>query len=182
MRGLQSADIAAIGITNQRETTVVWDKNTGKPIYNAIVWQDTRTDVIINELAKDGGQDRFRTKTGLPLATYFSGPKIKWILDNVPDARAKAENGELLFGNIDTWIIWNLTGREAHITDVTNASRTMLMDLSTLDWDDEILSVLDIPRAMLPQIKSSSEIYGHVGARSSRPDLAGRPRPYKEFP
>ena len=160
VRRLQSADIVAIGITNQRETTVVWDKNTGKPIYNAIVWQDTRTDVTINELAKDAGQDRFRLKTGLPLATYFSGPKIKWILDNVPDARAKAENGELLFGNIDTWIIWNLTGREAHITDVTNASRTMLMDLSKLDWDDEILGVLKIPRAILPQIKSSSEIYG----------------------
>jgi glycerol kinase len=160
VRGRQSTDIVAIGITNQRETTVVWDKNTGKPIYNAIVWQDTRTDVTINELAKDAGQDRFRPKTGLPLATYFSGPKIKWILDNVPDARAKAENGELLFGNIDTWIIWNLTGREAHITDVTNASRTMLMDLSKLDWDDEILGVLKIPRAILPQIKSSSEIYG----------------------
>ena len=158
VRGLQSADIVAIGITNQRETTVVWDKNTGRPIYNAIVWQDTRTDMTINELAKDGGQDRFRTTTGLPLATYFSGPKIKWILDNVPDARAKAENGELLFGNIDTWIIWNLVGE--HSTDVTNASRTMLMNLSTLDWDDEILNVLDIPRVMLPQIRSSSEIYG----------------------
>ncbi|HMD80953.1 MAG TPA: FGGY family carbohydrate kinase, partial [Anaerolineales bacterium] len=150
--GLQSADIAAIGITNQRETTVLWDKRTGRPIYNAIVWQDTRTDVIINELAKKGGRDRFRDTTGLPLATYFSGPKIKWILDHVPDARQKAEDGELLFGNIDTWLIWNLTGREAHITDVTNASRTMLMNLSTLDWDDEILHVLDIPRLMLPQI------------------------------
>jgi len=155
---ISTKDIVAIGITNQRETTVVWDKNTGKPIYNAIVWQDTRTDVIINELSKDGGQDRFRDKTGLPLATYFSGPKIKWILDNVPDARAKAENGELLFGNIDTWIIWNLIGD--HITDVTNASRTMLMDLSVLDWDDEILDALNIPRAILPQIRSSSEIYG----------------------
>ena len=162
VRGLQSAEIAAIGITNQRETTVLWDKNTGRPIYNAIVWQDTRTDVIINELAKDGGQDRFRDKTGLPLATYFSGPKIRWILDHVPDARKKAENGEVLFGNIDTWLIWNFTGREAHITDVTNASRTMLMNLSTLDWDDEILNVLGIPRVMLPQIKSSSEIYGAV--------------------
>ncbi|HZJ22239.1 MAG TPA: glycerol kinase GlpK [Anaerolineales bacterium] len=173
VHGLQPADIAAIGITNQRETTVVWDKNTGQPIYNAIVWQDTRTDTIINELAKDGEQDGFRTKTGLPLATYFSGPKIKWILDNVPEARAKAENGELLFGNIDTWIIWNLTGREVHITDVTNASRTMLMDLSALDWDDEILRLLNIPRAMLPQIRSSSEFYGQVGARSSRPVLGG---------
>src|SRR5919109_1186281 len=169
VRGLQSADIAAIGITNQRETTVLWDKNTGEPIYNAIVWQDTRTDVVINELAKEGGQDRFRDKTGLPLATYFSGPKIKWILDNIPDARKKAENGELLFGNVDTWLMWNLTGREAHVTDVTNASRTMLMNLSTLDWDDEILKVIDIPRAVLPQIKSSSEIYGHVGAKHASP-------------
>jgi glycerol kinase len=164
-------DIVAIGITNQRETTVVWDKNTGRPIYNAIVWQDTRTDLTINELAKDAGQDRFRSKTGLPLATYFSGPKIKWILDNVPDARAKAENGELLFGNIDTWIIWNLIGE--HITDVTNASRTMLMNLSTLDWDDEILSVLYIPRAMLPQIRSSSEIYGKARGELDGIVLAG---------
>ena len=156
---LSTKDIVAIGITNQRETTVLWDKNTGQPIYNAIVWQDTRTDAIINELAKDGGQDRFRTRTGLPLATYFSGPKIKWILDHVPHARSKAENGELLFGNIDTWIIWNLINREAHITDVTNASRTMLMDVSRLDWDDEMLSVLNIPRSILPEIRSSSEIY-----------------------
>src|SRR5688572_27822239 len=156
---LSTKDIVAIGITNQRETTVLWDKNTGQPIYNAIVWQDTRTDAIINELAKDGGQDRFRTRTGLPLATYFYGPKIKWILDHVPHARSKAENGELLFGNIDTWIIWNLINREAHITDVTNASRTMLMDVSRLDWDDEMLSVLNIPRSILPEIRSSSEIY-----------------------
>src|SRR6185503_11132433 len=182
VRGLKSADIVAIGITNQRETTVVWDKNTGKPIYNAIVWQDTRTDAIINELAKQGGQDLFRSKTGLPLATYFSGPKIKWILDNVPEARVKAENGELLFGNIDTWIIWNLIGREAHITDVTNASRTMLMDLSILDWDAEILSALDIPRAMLPRIKSSSEIYGHVGAKSSHPSLGRETLPLQGIP
>ena len=168
--GIQPADIAAVGVTNQRETTVVWDRNTGQPVYNAIVWQDTRTDVICNELAKDtltglsasGGQDRLREKTGLPLATYFSGPKIKWILDNVDGAHAKAKKGELLFGNIDSWIIWNLTG--VHVTDVTNASRTLLMNLETLNWDDEILSLLDIPRAMLPEIKSSSEIYGHVGA------------------
>ena len=160
VRGLHSSDIVAIGITNQRETTVIWDKNTGRPIYNAIVWQDTRTDVLINELARDGGQDRFRDQTGLPLATYFSGPKIKWILENVGGARRKAEAGELLFGNIDTWLIWNLT--HEHVTDVTNASRTMLMNLSTLDWDDEILNVLDIPHAMLPQIKSCSEIYGTV--------------------
>ena len=156
-------DIVAIGMTNQRETTVVWDKNTGRPIYNAIVWQDTRTDSICNELAKDGGQDRLRAKTGLPLATYFSGPKIKWILDNVPGTREKAEKGELLFGNIDTWVIWNLTG--AHVTDVTNASRTMLMNLSTLDWDDEILKLLNIPRGMLPEIKSSSDVYGRVGTQ-----------------
>ena len=152
------SEVAAIGVTNQRETTVVWEKATGRPIYNAIVWQDTRTDSICSELAKDGGQDRFRAKTGLPLATYFSGPKIKWILDNVPEARVRAEKGELLFGNMDTWIIWNLTG--AHLTDVTNASRTLLMNLQTLDWDEEILSLLDIPRALLPEIRSSSEVYG----------------------
>jgi len=177
--GISSSDIAAIGITNQRETTVAWDKSTGKPIYNAIVWQDTRTDEIINELAKVGGhpsttgaaksaspsaQDRFRLKTGLPLATYFSGPKLKWILDKVDGARTKAENGDLLFGNIDTWLIWNLTGE--HITDVTNASRTMLMNINTLDWDDEILGILDIPRAVLPKIKSSSEIYGYLNDRA----------------
>jgi glycerol kinase len=161
-------DVVAIGVTNQRETTVLWDKNTGEPIHNALVWQDTRTDQIINELAQDGGQDRLREKTGLPLATYFSGPKIKWILDHVEGARERAKQGELLFGNIDTWIIWNLTGGQ-HITDVTNASRTMLMNLNTLDWDEEILSLLDIPREMLPEISSSSEIYGSVGARSCPP-------------
>lgn len=158
-------DIAAIGITNQRETIVVWNKNTGKPVYNAIVWQDTRTDVICAKLAKSGGQNRFRKKTGLPLATYFSGPKIKWILDNVEGARTKAKNGELLFGNIDSWLIWNLTGREAHVTDVTNASRTMLMNLKSLDWDEEILKVMGIPHAMLPEIKSSSEIYGYINSQ-----------------
>jgi glycerol kinase len=163
--------ILAIGITNQRETTVVWDKSTGKPIYNAIVWQDTRTDGIINELAGDSGQDRFRLKTGLPLATYFSGPKLKWILDNVDGARAKAENGDLLFGTIDTWLIWNLTGE--HVTDVTNASRTMLMNINTLDWDEEILGVLDIPRAVLPKIKSSSEIYGHTMLGKVKTPVAG---------
>ncbi|MDY6846467.1 MAG: glycerol kinase GlpK [Chloroflexota bacterium] len=158
-------DIAACGITNQRETTVVWEKATGKPIHNAIVWQDTRTDQICNELAKDGGQDRFREKVGLPLATYFSGPKIKWMLDNVEGAREKAEKGELLFGNIDTWVIWNLTGGTkggVHVTDVTNASRTMLMNLETLDWDPDMLAVMDIPRAMLPAIKASSEVYGYA--------------------
>jgi len=158
--GVSGPDIAAIGVTNQRETAVVWEKSTGTPVYNAIVWQDTRTDLICQELAKHGGQDRLRGKTGLPLATYFSGPKIKWILDHVPEARKKSENGELLFGNIDTWFIWNLTG--VHITDVTNASRTLLMNLNSLDWDDEILALLDIPRAMLPKVCSSSEVYGEA--------------------
>ena len=161
--GAQASDLAAVGVTNQRETTVVWDRRTGEPVSNAIVWQDTRTDQICNELMADGGQDRFRPKTGLPIATYFSGPKIKWILDNVEGARAKAEAGELLFGNIDTWCIWNLTGGPdggVHVTDVTNASRTMLMDLQTLDWDQEILDILGIPRQMLPQIRPSSERYG----------------------
>jgi glycerol kinase len=159
-------DIAALGITNQRETTVVWDRNTGEPVMNAIVWQDTRTDKICDELAGDGGQDRFRSKTGLPLATYFSGPKVKWILDNVEGAREKAEAGDLIFGNMDTWVIWNLTGGDAdavHVTDVSNASRTLLMDLETLDWDDEILSTMGIPRSMVPEIRASSEVYGEVG-------------------
>src|SRR5512136_2200031 len=156
--GAQVSDIAAIGITNQRETSLVWERETGRPVGNAIVWQDTRTDAICNELARDGGQNRFQARTGLPLATYFSGPKIRWILDNVPGTRQRAEKGELLFGNMDTWVIWNLTG--AHVTDVTNASRTLLMDLATLDWDPGILSLLGIPRAMLPAIRSSSEVYG----------------------
>jgi glycerol kinase len=166
-------DIAAVGITNQRETAVVWDKSTGKPVYNAIVWQDTRTDMICNELAKDGGQDRFRTKVGLPLATYFSGPKIKWILDNVEGVRAKAEKGDVLFGNIDTWVIWNLTGGPkggVHITDVSNASRTMLMNLETLDWDPDMLKVMGIPKAMLPAIRPSADVYGEaVGALKGIP-------------
>ncbi|HEY3344743.1 MAG TPA: glycerol kinase GlpK [Anaerolineaceae bacterium] len=171
---VDTKDIAAVGITNQRETAVVWEKATGKPVYNAIVWQDTRTDQIINEFGKQGGQDRFREKVGLPLATYFSGPKVKWVLDNVQGARARADKGELLFGNIDTWVIWNLTGGPkggAHVTDVTNASRTMLMNLKTLDWDEEILKVMGIPRSMLPKICSSSEVYGKV---ASGP-LAGLP-------
>jgi len=158
--GAKSGDIAAVGVTNQRETTVVWDKNTGKPYYNAIVWQDTRTKDICDELAKDGGQDRFRAKVGLPLATYFSGPKIKWMLENVPGVRAAAEKGDAIFGNIDTFEIWWLTGGPkggAHVTDVTNASRTMLMDLKTLDWDPEILKVMGIPRQMLPRIVPSSD-------------------------
>jgi len=163
--GLQASDLAAVGITNQRETTVVWDRNTGQPIHNALVWQDTRTDKICDELSGSGGQDRFRKTTGLPIATYFSGPKIKWILDNVDGARDKAANGDLLFGNIDTWCIWNLSGGKdggVHITDVTNASRTMMMKLDTLEWDDEILGILDVPRSMLPEIRASSEVYGEV--------------------
>ncbi len=158
-------DLAAIGITNQRETTVVWDRRNGKPYSNAIVWQDTRTDQICAALAREGGQDRLRAKVGLPLATYFSGPKIKWILDNVDGVRAAAEKGEALFGNIDTWLIWWLTGGPkggAHVTDVSNASRTMLMDLRTLAWDEEILRLLGIPRQMLPEIRASSDprLYG----------------------
>jgi glycerol kinase len=171
--GITAADLAAVGVTNQRETTVVWDRHTGKPVYNAIVWQDTRTADICAALAADGGSDRLRPKTGLPLATYFSGPKAKWILDNVAGARAKAEAGDLLFGNIDTWCIWNLTGGTSggvHITDVTNASRTLLSNYTTLDWDPEILGLLGIPKAMLPAVKASSEVYGTAVG-----DLAGVP-------
>ena len=170
---IDPADIAAVGITNQRETTVVWNRNTGKPYYNAIVWQDTRTADICNALAADGGQDRFRAQVGLPLATYFSGPKVRWILDNVAGVRAAAEAGDAIFGNIDTWVIWNLTGGTdggAHVTDVSNASRTMLMNLNTLDWDDEILGVMGVPRAMLPKIVASSAVYG-----SAKGALAGIP-------
>ena len=161
--GISKEDIAAVGITNQRETTLVWDKTTGKPYYPAIVWQDTRTDMICNKLAEEGGQDRFRSVTGLPLATYFSGPKIAWMLENIPDLRQAAEEGKAFFGNIDTWLLWNLTGGVdggLHYTDVTNASRTLMMDLQTLDWDDEILRTLSVPRKMLPEIKASSQIYG----------------------
>jgi len=165
--GINANDIAAVGVTNQRETTIVWDKKTGKPYYNAIVWQCTRTKDICDALAKDGGQDRFRPKVGLPLATYFSGPKIKWILDNVEGVRKAAEKGDALFGNIDTWEIWWMTGGPnggAHVTDVTNASRTMLMNLETLDWDDEILKVMGIPRQMLPEVRPSGDpkIYGYT--------------------
>jgi glycerol kinase len=165
--GAEAEDIVAIGITNQRETTVVWDGETGKPYCNAIVWQDLRTSDIIAELGKDGGQDRFRAATGLPLTTYFSGPKIRWILDNVEGVRAAAKTGRALFGNIDTWLIWNLTGGVVggkHITDVTNASRTQLMDLKSLNWDPDICEAMEIPTGMLPQIVSSSEVYGHTKA------------------
>ncbi|GAB2451007.1 glycerol kinase GlpK [Xylanimonas ulmi] len=156
-------DIAAVGITNQRETTVVWDRKTGKPVYNAIVWQDTRTQAIVEELGGDVGPDRYKSIVGLPLATYFSGPKVKWILDNVPGAREAAERGDLLFGNTDAWVLWNMTGGPdggVHITDVTNASRTMLMDLDTLSWRQDIAADMGIPMSMLPQIRSSSEVYG----------------------
>jgi glycerol kinase len=156
----EPGDIAAVGVTNQRETTVVWNRHTGEPYHNAIVWQDTRTKDICDHLAQDGGQDRFRPKVGLPLATYFSGSKIKWILEHVDGVRQAAKRGEAIFGNMDTWEIWWLTGGPnggAHVTDVTNASRTILMDLKTLDWDDEILDIMGIPRQMLPRIVSSSD-------------------------
>jgi glycerol kinase len=165
--GASADDIAGVGITNQRETALVWDRNTGEPVMNAIVWQDTRTDRLVDEYAREGGQARFQEKVGLPLATYFSGPKIRWILDNVDGAAGKAESGDLVFGNMDTWLIWNLTGGTdggQHITDVTNASRTMLMDLKTLEWDSEIMDVMGIPRSMLPEIKPSSAPYGEVTA------------------
>jgi glycerol kinase len=162
-RALRPSDLAAIGITNQRETTVLWDRKTGKPIYNAIVWQDTRVADSVTEFAHQGGQDRFRVQTGLPLTTYFSGLKIRWMLDHIPGARKQAEAGDLLFGNIDTFLVWHLTGGSdggIHITDVTNASRTQLMNLTTLDWDPEVLSVFGIPAAILPRIRPSSDIYG----------------------
>jgi glycerol kinase len=158
--GIGAGELAAIGITNQRETTVLWDRRTGAPVHPAIVWQDTRTDGLVASLAADGGPDRFRAATGLPLATYFSGPKIAWLLDLDPALRERAEAGEVLFGTMDTWLIWNLTGH--HITDVTNASRTMLMNLSTVDWDDSLCSAMGVPRAMLPRIAPSSEVYGEV--------------------
>ncbi|MDJ0348070.1 glycerol kinase GlpK [Cryobacterium sp. PH29-G1] len=162
-------DIEAVGITNQRETAVVWDKNTGVPVYNAIVWQDTRTQAIVDRLAADGGVDRFKNQVGLPLATYFSGTKIVWILENVEGAREKADAGDLLFGTTDSWVLWNLTGGTeggVHATDVTNASRTLFMDLETLQWDDDILAIFDVPKSMLPEIKSSSEVYGTASGHS----------------
>jgi glycerol kinase len=173
--GVEASNIDAIGITNQRETAMVWDKTTGEPVYNAIVWQDTRTQKIADELAElGGGADRYKAKVGLPLATYFSGPKVRWILDNVDGAREKAEAGDLLFGNTDAWLVWNLTGGTdggVHITDVTNASRTMLMDLSSLSWDEEIAADMQIPMSMLPEIKSCSEVYGEcaVGVLTGTP-------------
>jgi len=173
-RGLRASDLAAIGITNQRETTVVWSRKTGRPVCNAIVWQDTRVADDVAHFASDGGQDRFRGKTGLPLSTYFSGLKLRWILNHVPVAREKAENGEVLFGNIDTFLVWNLTGGAnggTHVTDVTNASRTQLLNLRTLDWDAELLRAFDVPRAILPEVRSSSEVYG----AATWPSISGVP-------
>jgi glycerol kinase len=175
-KGLSPRDLAAIGITNQRETTLIWDRRTGKPLHNALVWQDTRVDPIVEEFAQDGGHDRLRAKTGLPLASYFSGLKLRWLLDNVPGAREKARSGDVLFGNIDTWLVWNLTGGVeggCHITDVTNASRTQLMNLESLDWDEEILRLFNIPRACLPQIRSSSEVYGEAADNLAGVPIAG---------
>jgi glycerol kinase len=165
---LQPSDLIALGIANQRETTIVWERETGAPVHHAINWQDTRTDHVIRDLGGNGGQDRFRDICGLPLATYFSGPKIRWLLDNVEGLRERAEAGEVLFGTMDSWLIWQLTGR--HLTDVTNASRTMLMSLETLDWDEGLLQAMGVPRAMLPEIRPSAEVYGEAHGQ-----LAGVP-------
>ncbi|MBN8210020.1 glycerol kinase GlpK [Bacillus sp. NTK071] len=159
---LSAKDIAAIGITNQRETTVVWDKNTGKPIYNAIVWQSRQTAGIVNELKEQGHEEMVRNKTGLLIDAYFSGTKVKWILDNVEGAREKAENGDLLFGTIDSWLIWKLSGGEAHVTDYSNASRTMMYNIYDLEWDDELLDMLSVPKSMLPEVRPSSEVYANT--------------------
>jgi glycerol kinase len=168
---LTAEDMAAVGITNQRETTLVWDRTTGKPVYNAIVWQDTRTDRICQQLADlGGGAERYKDRVGLPLATYFSGPKARWVLDNVEGARERAERGDLLFGTMDSWVVWNMTGGTdggQHITDVTNASRTLMMDLDRLDWDEEIVGEMGLPMSMLPQIRSSSEVYGNARERGT---------------
>jgi glycerol kinase len=165
---LSPSDLCALGIANQRETTVLWDRRTGAPVHNAINWQDMRTDRLCQDLAREFGQHRFRAKTGLPVTTYFSGPKVSWLLDRIPGLRERAEAGEILFGTIDAWLIWNLCGK--HVTDVTNASRTLLMNLETLDWDPELLDVMGIPAAVLPEIRASSEAYGEAGA-----PLAGVP-------
>ena len=170
--GASAADVAAIGITNQRETTIVWDKSTGEPIHNAIVWQCRRTSEYCDSLKDRGLTETIRTKTGLMIDAYFSATKLKWILDSVPGARERAERGELLFGTVETWLIWNLTGRKVHVTDYSNASRTMLFNISTLDWDEDILTLLDIPRCMLPEVKPSSCVYGY-----SDPAFFGAPIP-----
>jgi len=160
--GLRPRDIAAIGITNQRETTVVWDRETGHPVYNAIVWQDRRTAEFCDRLKAGGHEDVIRERTGLVIDAYFSGSKVRWILDNVPGARAQADAGKLAFGTIDSWLVWKLTSGKTHITDVTNASRTMLFNINTLQWDEDLLALLGVPASMLPEVKSSSEIYGRV--------------------
>ena len=173
---IRPADLKAVGITNQRETTVLWDRRTGQPLHNALVWQDTRVDQMVASFTREGGQDRFRAKTGLPLASYFSGLKLRWLLQNVEGAREKAAAGDALFGNIDTWILWNMTGGRnggLHVTDVTNASRTQLMDLGSLDWDKGMLDTFDIPRACLPQIRSSSEVYGQAHGELEGVPVAG---------
>ena len=173
LRGADLAprDLAAVGITNQRETTLLWDRATGQPVHNALVWQDSRTDALVAEYARDGGQDRFRARTGLPLASYFSGPKLRWLLEHIPDARRRAEAGDLMFGTVDTWLMWQLTGR--HVTDVTNASRTQLMNLATLNWDESLLSVFGVPRAVLPAIVPSSAVYGDARGVLQGTSVAG---------
>ena len=172
MINAEAEDIAAIGITNQRETTIVWDKETGEPVHHAIVWQCRRTSEYCDSLKEKGLTDKFREKTGLVIDAYFSGTKVKWILDNVPGARERAERGELLFGTVETWLIWKLTKGAAHVTDYSNASRTMLFNINTLEWDDEILEELDIPKCMLPEPKPSSCIYGEAD-----PSYLGGPIP-----
>ena len=167
------ADVAGIGITNQRETTILWDRNTGRPIHNAIVWQCRRTADIVNALVEDGLSDHIRRTTGLVPDAYFSGTKIKWLLDHVEGAREKAERGEILFGTVDSWLVWKLTGGKVHITDATNAARTMIFDIHRLDWDDTLLNALDIPRAMLPRVCSSSEIYGYVSLPGGDVPISG---------
>jgi len=170
--GLSSSDISALGITNQRETSLLWNRKTGAPYGNAIVWQDTRTDEICRDLQNKSGSEMIKKKTGLPINTYFSGPKIKWLLDHSPEAREDAQKGLVAFGTMDTWLIWNLTGGTqggVHVTDVTNASRTLLMNLETLNWDDELLQMLGIPASILPRICSSAEVYGY--SRTILPDV-----------
>lgn len=164
--GITADDLVAVGITNQRETTVVWNKKTGEPYHNAIVWQDTRTDKLCQELEGGVGQNRFREKVGLPLATYFSGPKVRWMLDNVDGLREEAEKGNAVFGNIDTWLIWNLTGGAVHVTDYSNAARTLMFNIKTLDWDDNLLEELGVPRSMLPEVKPSSAVYGYTAEKT----------------
>ena len=166
---LTTDQIAAVGVTNQRETTIIWDKKTGRPVYNAIVWQDRRTADYCRQLKKDGIEEMVTKKTGLRLDPYFAGTKVRWILENVDGVRQRAENGELLFGTVDSWLVWQLTGNEVHVTDLTNASRTLFYNIETDDWDDDLLELFGVPRCMLPEIKSCSEIYGHVDPSSTPP-------------